>query len=240
MESFETFPTADQPPERAYQKYLEEIGNEKPTGLSLEEFERRAWLYHASSSESFSVTPDFDYSSEIVDGTTLGHGLYTTTNKEQAERYAKLRNGSVHKLMPYQASMLNLTSAERLSNISVPQELVTEWVEFARPLILQRALDPKTHPLVQQCVIELLGSMPELASKSFVDLRVDILGTPNWRPSSPVEDIWRQFCANHAIDGIITVECIEDESRTADKTYMFYSLDKVGTYRDWQARSAVE
>jgi len=217
---------------------VETIGDIEPTQLSPEQFDQQAWLFHAANSADFHVTQDFDYSQEIVDTATLGQGLYTTTDQKVAQNYAALRQAAaVAKLLPFQAKMLNLTEAKEARNASVPKEIVREWVEFARPQIIDRVRQTSDQLQVSR-YSDVLGKMAKLVQKDIVDLRRDILDTGN-APFSIVDDLWREFCQVQGWDGVICVEGGEDHfSKNQDRTYIFYNLEKVGTYRDWQERKA--
>lgn len=215
--------------------FVEVIGDVDPRTLSEEQFKQSAWLFHAARRGDFTVESQFDYEkSEMVDGATLGYGLYTTANRNQAENYANIRpDSTVFELMPYQSRMLNLTSKNEVKNTSIPKEIAREWIEFARERVLERALN--SNYLIKERLNEVLGLMPQLENKDFIDLRRDILGTER-NPFSIIEDVWREFCKQKDWDGIIYIEGGEDEfSQHPDRTYVFYNLNKIGTYQDWQS-----
>ncbi len=231
-------PTIETEKERVLEELpVEVVGDIDPMTLTAEQFEQTAWLYHAARKGDFSVESQFDYEkSEMVDGATLASGLYTTVSNEHANKYASIRpDAKVFKLMPFQARMLNLTSSKEVKNVSIPKEIVKDWLDFARKRVLDRAIN--SNYLVTERLNEVLSLMPQLETKDFVDLRRDILGTETY-PFSMVEDIWREFCKKNGWDGIVYVEGGEDSfSKEQDRSYVFYNLEKIGTYQDWQTRS---
>lgn len=216
---------------------VETIGHEDPRLLTKEQFDKKAWLYHAARNPNFRVESSFDYSQDLVDGATLGCGLYVTASKEQADGYAQIRPGATtFKLLPHQAHLLNLTASHELVNLSFPKEIVAEWIDYAKPKIMERAQDAGTQWFIQHRLFSVLKKMNELPSKSLIDLRSDILDTGN-SPFSIIDDIWQAFCALKGWDGIIFVEGGEDHfSRNFDRTYAIYNASKIGTYDDWQQR----
>lgn len=220
---------------------IEIIGDTDPSTLSEEEFNEKAWLFHAARDSNFRVEGSFDYSGDKVDMATLGYGLYTTASREQADNYAIIRpQASVHKLMPYQARVLNLTSAEELRNLSFPKELAQEWVAFATPRIEQRIQENRDRLDRWSYFNRLQEIMHKLATLNYkekIDLRNDILNT-QINPFSVIEDIWQAFCVEKGIEGIIYVEGGEQHfANSNDRTYIFYNLAKVGTYADWRQRN---
>lgn len=224
---------------------VELIGDTDPASLTREEFEQKAWLFHATRGPQFSVRSDYDYQKDFVDDATLGGGLYATADKDLAEKYAEVRpNGTMWQLMPYQARMLNLTSAQEIVNLPVPQELAHEWFEFAQPKILQMALDQQLDSTDRDRYIAAMPKIAELRNKITanqpIDLRDDILLTPrSTQPFSVVDTFWRSFCADKGWDGVIFVEGGDDiRTRKDDRSYVFYNPNVIGTYDDWQQRTA--
>jgi len=218
---------------------VEVLGHIDPTTLTEEEFNKHAWLYHASRVSDFSVCKHFDYTQAAVNDATLGLGLYTTSSRNQAENYMRARpeGATLNVLLPYHAKLLNLTDPNMLTNISVPNDIVEEWIIFARDKILASIKDKSTNWVVQQRLIDVMNKMNAINSEDHVDLRNDILDTGN-SPFSIVDVLWREFCASKGWDGVIYVEGgIDDFSNTPDRTYIFYNIRTIGTYQDWQERS---
>lgn len=224
---------------------VEVMGSVDPRRLSREEFESQATLFHGARNQSFRVRSDYGYEGEdFANDATLGTGLYTTADQELAENYARTRpNGTLWKLMPYQARMLNLTSTENPVNLSFPPELFDEWVEFSRPKILQAVKSPEpgsVGSLRQELLLRMLDSMNGVLTNQnperFIDLRNDVLGTG--KPVfSPVDGLWKQFCFQKGWDGLIFVEGGDHElTRKNDRSHVFYSTQVIGTYEDWQNR----
>ncbi len=220
---------------------IEIIGDIDPSTLSKEEFEQKAWLFHGARNPNFQVTETYDYyGKDYMDDATLGTGLYTTTDKELATNYASTRpNGTLWKLMPFQARMLNLTSRdERMLNLTFPRELLDEWIDFAQPQIFNRAISGNVISEVQDRLIEVLSKMEKLPAKNEVDLRKDILGTGKGE-LTVIDDIWKEFCQSKGFDGLIFVEGGDGAAtRKNDRTYVFYNSSKIGTFEDWQRRKA--
>ncbi len=223
---------------------LEVIGEINPSTLSREAFEEKAWLFHATRGPQFSVRSDYDYEKDFVNDATLGGGLYTTTDQDLAERYAEIRpDGTMWKLMPYQARMLNLTSAQAMDNLSVPTELAREWFEFAQPKVWEMALNQQLDSTFRDRFIAAMPKLAELnnkiTSRQHIDLRDDILLTPRATQAfSVVDSIWRSFCATKGWDGVIFVEGGErGKTRKNAKSYVFYNPNVIGTFDDWQQRT---
>lgn len=221
---------------------IEVIGLEDPRLLTREQFEEQAWLFHGARNPDFRVDTNFDYQQDMVDDATLGGGLYTTTDKDLAERYALSRpNGTLWKLMPYQARMLNLTSNMETRNLSGPWKLVAEWIKYAAATLSERRKDPQVDWAVKKRLDDVLETMvmlqADMGTERFVDLRDDILGTRR-TPFSMVDDVWKAFCAMKGIDGLIFIEGGGSElTRQNDRTHVFYNLSTIGTYDDWQRRA---
>ncbi len=222
------------------QARIEIIGEVNPKVLTREEFGTNATLFHGARDSNFQVHENFDYNQSIVDDSTLGSGLYTTADHELAERYAQNRpGGTMWKLVPYNARMLNLTSKDQLKNLSFPRELVFEWIDFAQPVIMERARSSESKPEVRQRLLDVLRKMNDLPTKDFIDLRVDILDTGS-SPFSVIDDVWKDFCREKGWDGVVFVEGGDgDLTRKNDRTYVFYNATKIGTYEDWQQRQEV-
>lgn len=220
---------------------IELIGDIDPSTLTKEEFDQQAWLFHGARNPNFRVTETYDYyGKDYMNDATLGTGLYTTTDKELATNYARTRpNGTLWKLMPFQARMLNLTSRdERMLTLTFPRELLDEWIDFAQPQIWDRARSEDVTHEVRDRLDEVLSRMAQLPTKQFVDLREDILDTGNGQ-LTVVDDIWKEFCQSKGFDGLIFVEGGDDAAtRKNDRTYVFYNTSKIGTFEDWQRRKS--
>ena len=226
------------------------LGEVNPTSYSKDSIKDVPdLLFHASKKPDFHVSREFNYKEEDeVNGATLADGLYATASKLQAENYANRRKGNVVEILPYKARMLDLTAEGRTENLSVPKELLEKWIFFAEPKIAERLafwVDKPQKWFITIRLDELKLKMSKLLSMDYVDLRKDVLGTTSADnitiAGSAVNEIWREFCQVEEIDGIICVEGGEGEfSSQTDATHLFYNLDKIGTYEDWQSKKQEE
>ena len=75
-----------------------------------------------------------------------------------------------------------------------------------------------------------------------VDLRVmlETAPDPNLRsrylPSPPWMKMFSNFMQQEGYDGIVYIEGGEGAKRQNSQSYVFYNLERVGTYDSWQSR----
>lgn len=220
---------------------LIELGDVEPWTLSQEEFDRSAWLFHGTEQgTNFIVNEDFDYSG--VDNVTLGDGLYASSNIETARNYAHIRadnRDNIVKLMPYKARMLKLIADDSPEGLSFPAELAEEWKLFASGKIREKIEEIKLQPkkyLYLEKLMDALNNFSTLTQKEFIDFRLDILNT-SVSGATLLTNYWDDFCRERGIDGVIYNEMGESYFRNKqDATYVFYNLNTIGGYGDWQRR----
>lgn len=230
------------------------LGTINPKTLIREEFESSPELLFHGSSRPFIFSRDFDYHDPeylgIDEGTsvTLGMGFYTT-DRGNATDYSHVRasfseretNPHVTAVLPYQARCLDLRSGlDPSRNAPLPQELIDKWIEFYRASTQNpdryKGLPIARH--LERMDEEYLNWLSDLNERKIRDLKM-LLRT-NEYPGPPWTYTFSDFMIHQGFDGLVYNEGSEKNRDQSVTTYVFYNLDKIGTYETWHQEREVE
>lgn len=231
------------------------LGKRDPRLLSYEEFIHDPDVLYHGSAEPLKVNPNFDYD-ELIDsaGETLGRGLYTTDKPAAAYGYARLRNletrgldsldvPTVTPVLPYEARMFDFRDKTGQSNfVEVPEEILTPYVrKFAEHAKRWLETDHSIQKWKQIRVNNALLIMKNwLETKKPVTLFELVSATPNNTNvlGGLFPEALHETFAELGYDGIIHPD--GGQAGATDSkgavSYVFYNLNKVGSYQDWQKR----
>lgn len=232
------------------------LGDKDPSLMSKEEFEKSEDLLFHGCSKPIEFSQSFDYYSEEYltnnDGsTTLGFGFYTVDSRSAAGSYSKQRqigieNTSEHviSVMPYNARMLDFRQEENLNkNIPVPREFALKWKEYFNDYLSKRQQREgnvgKIFDKFENDYSKYLEKVLELDNFSLrVLLKTE--ASKELKSGSAPSPLWstlfKDFVINQGYDGVIYNEKVEGSDITS-ATYVFYNLEKIGTYDSWHKTS---
>ncbi|MBI2330073.1 hypothetical protein HYU94_01665 [Candidatus Daviesbacteria bacterium] len=249
--------------ERTQTKNLEPIGvrvigDVDPSTLIEEQFNKNPDLLYHGAASHFEYQQTFDYRSEEYctssDGSqTLGEGFYTTDSVRSAENYSLVRQHHdvsqfiVMKMLPYQARVFDFrVVTDPTVNAPVSVDLFNKWYEHYRNYFGNQKITENQPWNIRAMELEywnFLNRAKRLVDTGeLIDLRV-MLGTtfftrlqaPNW-PSPCYMKLFANFMVGQGYDGLVYVEGGEGAKRQNSPSYVFYNLEKVGTYNSWQSR----
>ncbi|MBI2196311.1 hypothetical protein HYU45_01725 [Candidatus Daviesbacteria bacterium] len=253
-----------QPPQEFKQsKNLEPIGarilgDVDPTLLTQEQFDTNPNLLYHGAAGRFDFQPAFDYRSADyctdTDGSeTLGEGFYTTDSVSAAENYSLVRQHIgkpqpiVMKVLPYQAKVLDLRATTDSSvNVPVSTDFFNSWYEHYKKYFEDQTIIENQPWNIRAMETEywnfLNRAKRRVDTGEPIDLRV-MLGTapfaklrsPNW-PSPCYMKLFSNFMVDQGYDGLIYIEGGEGGKKQSSPSYVFYNLEKVGTYDSWKSR----
>jgi hypothetical protein len=228
------------------------IGIEDPQKLTREEFNKSKELLFHGSIEPFAYSPRFAYDENFCstyDGSmTLGSGIYTTPDRNQAENYSLVRQQTEGSLpyiavfLPNKAVMLDLREKNSLAkNAPIPKELFEKWRE--RYVRFYKDQDRSKLPWYEnRFETEYLAHLDKLAQFPNIDLRVMLWTGSDSRikdgfyPGPPWVDLFSQFMKDEGYDGVIYREGGEGEKGKDSPTFCFFNLEKINTFEGWQKR----
>ncbi|KKW45265.1 MAG: hypothetical protein UY97_C0028G0003, partial [Parcubacteria group bacterium GW2011_GWB1_57_6] len=233
-----------------------ELGSIDPTTVDLENRVPGVTVLYHGSSRPLRVSLDYDPSlDEEADASeTLGTGLYTTDDKNQAQLYANLRRrpqgGYVSTIIPYRARMLDLRN-ER----PVPEALFQAWVDywlnvFERKKATYGSKSDKTMKDeilfgFQQDYTNFLLAIrnnPPDSKKRQIRYILATMNIPEYGISQglgPIQNrYFAEFMRSLGIDGIIAPEGGDSGEFGSSDSFVFYNYGVVGTKEDWIKRAA--
>lgn len=236
------------------------LGRRDPRSLSYEEFIHDPDVLYHGSVDPLRVNPNFDYRefNENNDsaGETLGRGLYTTDKPAAAYGYARLRNQetrggdsqdvpTVTPVLPYEARMFDFRDKTGQTNfVPVPEEIFTLYVrKFAEHAKRWLETDPNTRKgrLVRvNNAVSVMKSWSETKKPvSLFELISATTNNSNTMGGLFPEALHETF-AELGYDGIIHPDGGQHGAKDTQGavSYVFYNLDKVGSFQDWQKRKA--
>lgn len=228
------------------------LGDRDPSLMGKEEFEKSPDLLFHGCSKPIEFNQNFDYYSNGYltnnDGsTTLGVGFYTVDNRSAAESYSKQRQSRVENphenilsILPYKARMLDFRQENNLDkNIPVPKEFALKWKEYFNDYLKKRPQREgnvgKIFDKFESDYSNYLDKVLELDSYS---LRVLLMteSSKELKSGSAPSPLWstlfKDFVINQGYDGVIYNEKVEGSDITSP-SYVFYNLQKIGTYESW-------
>lgn len=229
------------------------IGLEDPSNMTLQEFNNSKELLFHGSKEPLKYNPKFVYDDDFYttqDGSlTLGVGIYTTTDQDQAKNYSYVRQIDpkdsplyVTTLLPNQAVMLDLRERDSLAqNAPISKEMFERWREkYVRYYKNQDRSNLEWY--INQFEAEYMIHLDNLSKYPDIDLRSMLWTGPDkrtqdgWYPGPPWVDLFNKFMTEEGYDGVIYIEDGEEEKRGPSPTYCFYNLEKLGDYETWHPK----
>lgn len=230
------------------------LGNINPQILTREEFERSPDLLFHGSSKPFTFSRSFDYQSPdylAIDcsSVTLGFGFYAT-DRENASDYSEVRahfsvseiQPHVTTILPYQARCLDLRlKSNPLENAPLPGDLVEKWIEYYKASTQNpsryKDLNPSIAYYLQLTDREYLDWLSKITEEQAVNLK-RLLRT-NQYPGPYWMYTFREFMLSQGYDCLIINEGSEKAKDKSVTSYVFYNLDKIGTYETWHQEQEV-
>lgn len=223
------------------------IGKVNPQTLSQEEFQKsEELLFHGAEST-------FSFQRKIIAGSnsqTIGEGFYTTNERKNAELYSKIRRGFkgepiITEVLPYQAKMLDLRAKEnRLLNAFVPQDLAQGYLQYVKQLYSEKfpegyTPDLTTRPLPAEATDYM--NLSKYRSKLFElfreGKRVELRKLLSLTGESSISEYGGKFFTDYMLgkgyDGLIYNEGGDHPEQKHTTTYVFYNLEKIGTFETW-------
>lgn len=228
------------------------LGRSDPRTMTREQFNLSPDLLFHGTPRSMRFSPKYDCrSSEHItdnDGsTTLGFGFYTTDDPGEARSYSLIRQAHAKEgpmivsILPYEARVLDLRQKNELTkNAPVSREFAQKWKDrFLHYLQTRSPREGNVGIMIddlEQRYETYLNSVLELDE---IDLRV-LLGTAPSRqvqrmnyPSPPWTTLFSDFMIEEGYDGLVYNEGGEGQQFRGGPSYVFYNLEKIGTYESW-------
>lgn len=224
------------------------LGNIDPSTLTREQFLDSPDLLFHGSKEEFNVR-EFSGKLGTGDSQTLGVGLYTTSDKDEAEKYSRLRKGShnttqpvVIPLLPYQARMFDFRSSNDPNmNTAVPVEMAQNWKRVALDYLREEI--PRMNSLIDLTssegrlniilVKKLMNDRDALVALGDKPADVRKLISPSGHSFSTLTGKFAEFMGDLGYDGIVFNEGGDAGNFGNAPSYIFYNLEKIGTYEIW-------
>ncbi len=212
-------------------------------------------LYHGAGKPlRVNLNYTFAEDSDQPDGSiTLGTGLYTTDDKEQAQKYSDLRgkitgSGFVSAVIPYQAKMLDLRGHR-----PVPEPLFQAWADhwlahFGEIESKYQAKTKKTmldeliyeEGLKYSSFLKSIRQITDDSSKREIRYVLGTMNIPEYRISQglgPIQNtVFRDFMLSLGVDGLIAQEGGDSREFGSANSFVFYNYATVGTIEDWRER----
>ncbi|GEM_PF-1409901 len=255
-----------QPPQELKQsKNLEPIGprtlgDVDPRRLTREQFDRDPNLLYHGAASHFDFQPTFDYRAAEYctssDGSeTLGEGFYTTDSVDSAESYSLVRQYGdesqpiIMKVLPYQARVLDLRAAtDPTVNVNVSTDFFNRWYEYYKKYFENQTITGNQPWHIRAMETEywnFLNRAKKIVDRGeSIDLRVMLDTAPfaklqahNW-PSPCYMKLFSNFMIESGYDGLVYVEGGEGAKKQNSPSYVFYNLEKVGTFDSWQSHNS--
>ena len=238
------------------------IGIKNPTSVDIDNLKEDDFILYHGSFKPLEINVDYkheDDSDEPDGSVTLGTGVYSTDDKNQAQLYAKIRanidqypdypQGYLSVLIPNKAVMLDLRG-----NKPIPEPIFKAWVSYWNSV--QPKIDSKlkkelsTYSLSYIAIKDANDEYTNFLEK-IKDIKNDpnkrniryVLGTmdiPEYGISTYQDsniEYFRNFMLSLGFDGIIAPEGGDSEEFGYSDSYIFYNYDKVGTMKDWENKT---
>lgn len=225
------------------------LGEVDPRTLTREEFEASPDLLFHGSSGPFNFSRAFDYrcmdylTVDEASSVTLGFGFYAT-DRENAADYSEIRvlyslrerRPLVTTILPYRARCLDLRlKTDLLQNAPLPKDFINSWMAFYRASI--ENMD--RYKGVESFMEDNLLRMDEYYLECLEDMREEeatVLKKLLYAHHFP-GPMWmytfHDFMIDLGFDGLIVNGGSEKVPGKRLPEYVFYNLDKIGTYETW-------
>lgn len=241
------------------------LGNLDPKNLTEDQFKNSPDLLFHGSPTKFKFSREFNYSSaeycEKSDGSqTLGEGFYTTAERDTAENYSLVRqhyssaNQIAHEitpvvveLLPHQAKVLDLRAKTDLTKIApITEEFFNKWfIKYQN--YYQESRNNENLPWYIKAqeakYMEYLIKLKELKPELILRLVLGTAAKGNLplplisSPSPPWMKLFSNFMLEEGYDGLVYNEGGEGINAKKNTSYVFYNLDKIGSFESWQESS---
>ncbi|MFZ5366268.1 MAG: hypothetical protein ACOZBZ_03145 [Patescibacteria group bacterium] len=226
------------------------LGKVDPKTLTKEEFAKSPDVLFHGAAKPFNYSPQYDYNSpeyytEADGSQTIGQGFYTTNNREAAINYSSVRQLGEKKepvvltLLPYQAKVLDLRAKnDNTRNASIPRTLFEKWRKFFTDYYHSSSRQNLPWYITSN-EAEYLLYLARVSKLDQVDLRIMLETAPKAEvksrnlPSPPWTNLFSNFMKQEGYDGLVYIEGGEDQSRKGHASFVFYNLEKIGTYESW-------
>ncbi len=224
------------------------IGVIDPRGLSKEEFLNSPDLLFHGAAREFDFDHQFSFSDDhYMTDHTIGTGFYTTNDREVAADYSQLRQRGDDRpvmisVLPYAARMYDFRAVDDPEdNGLMPADMIKEFSQYYRNWMEDNFPQAEKTPGMNQVryniYLEYAMNLEALVKNTPYDLRgvLDPEHTGH-HPRAPLVGNFTRFMQSKGFDGIIYNEGGEYGHHKNAPSYVFYNLDKVGTYDSWQAK----
>lgn len=218
------------------------IGKVDPKTLSREEFEKSSeLLFHGAESV-------FSFQRKIISGPnsqTVGEGFYTTDDKKNAELYSNIRKDFkgdlvVLSLLPYDARMLDSRAkGNPLLNAPVPVSFAREFLFHIRSLVKAKFPDIETikndRTGEYMNLIDIKDNLEKQIRENSdnIELRSMLSASGQAGSSENGAPYFTEFMLGKGYDGLIYNEGGDHPDQKHTTSYVFYNLEKIGTYETW-------
>jgi len=225
------------------------LGLVDPQTLTRKEFESSPELLFHGSSRPFTFSRDFDYHSKeylsIDEGSsaTSGFGFYAT-DKENASDYSTVRAGlstgekqpHITSILPYHARCLDLRlKSNPTENAPIPKDFADKWISYFKDFTENpdryANVDSHMAPHLKDADADYLKRLKEISEGEITDLK-KLLHTHEY-PSPYWMYTFANFVLKEGYDGLVINEGSEKSKNKSVTTFVFYNLDKIGTYETW-------
>ncbi len=230
------------------------LGNTDPRTLTQEQFSTSPDLLFHGAISPFEFRNDFDFENSGTEGSiTFGCGLYTIDNKETAQHYAEVRAShsrgphppTTMEFLPYDARVLDLRAkGDPNDNGSFPYDLAVKWkVRFDDYAANATYPDTFGGEISKHSDTDYAAHLEEIVKPdTYIHPRVLQMTHLNRFLGPPWSKMFSDFMVEQGYDGAILIEAAENkklvpkEELVSQPTYVFYNMDKIGTYDAWQKK----
>ncbi len=226
------------------------IGDIDPRTLTKEAFlQSPDLLWHGSGAE-FVYNPNFDVHNKPDEGVsnTVGYGFYATDSRDEAELFSSYRLKGENKpaivipLLPYQAKMFDFrANSNNGLNAPVPPNIIRDYIAYFRERLRKfsenAAPDSGVHKSIQNIWSEYLDRIRKFYdAKTPINLRNMLAraGSGRIEVFDDAASIFTDFMTSQGYDGAIYIEGGDDPRQKEPTSFVFYNLDKIGTYETWK------
>ena len=227
------------------------IGSTDPRGLTRKGFLQSPDLLFHGAAREFDFNPQFSFSDDhYMTDHTIGIGFYTTNDSEVAEDYSQIRQRgddrpAVIPVLPYAARMYDFRAVEDPENNGLmPSDMIRDFSDYYRKWMKENFPQAEKISGMNQrrynICLEFAMNLEALSDKNTpYDLR-GVLDPEHLghNPRVPMVGAFTRFMRGKGFDGIIYLEGGEYQHHKNAASFVFFNLDKVGTYDSWQTRKA--
>jgi len=234
------------------------LGTKDPGLMSVEEFDNSPEILFHGSARPFKFSKNIDYQSQdyldSTDGSmTLGFGLYATDERNAALNYSVVRQNNAHSqiiatpLLPFNARVLDMRRKDDITkNAPVSREFAEKWrTRFLSYLKNRKPREENLGKMIDGLEVEYADYLNRVLNSGDLDLRVllqtgpsPILHSSSY-PAPPWALLFPVFMREEGYDGLVYVEGGEGERKSFSPSFVFYNLEKIGTYESWNKGKSI-